>query len=189
MRKWNLTGPIANPLMCTASQPGYPISVTMAYVAPPRPQETIQKFKNRLYGVLLTIVTTGNGTRELRIARKYQGFAWQRVWTNVQTTGRSDPIISTWYAGIHEIIPANERLAAIHLTTTTSYVRCRTTDTLLHRLIVCEETSDMDLDKNQDSGNTTYTLQIHTGGVDPTPVSPSFAPQKQAAIIWIVAHQ
>jgi len=70
-------------------------ALDMAYVAPPGPQETMQKFKNRLYRVLLTMATTGNGTSELRIDRKYQGIAWQRVWTNVQTTGHSDPIKST----------------------------------------------------------------------------------------------
>jgi hypothetical protein len=111
----------------------------MAYAVTPGPQETMQKFKNRLNGLLLTMATTGNGTTELRIARKYPGIAWQRVWTNVHTTGLSDPIKSTWYAAIHEIIPTNERLAAIHLTTTTPCVRCGATDTLLHRQIACEE--------------------------------------------------
>jgi len=106
---------------------------------PPAPQETMKKFKIRLYGVLLKMATTSNGTSELRIARKYPGIAWQRVWKNVHTTGLSDRIKSTWYATIHEIIPTNERLAAIHLTTTTSCVRCGSTDTLLHRLIACEE--------------------------------------------------
>ena len=67
------------------------------------------------------------------------GIAWQRAWTNVHTTGPSDPIKSTRYVATLEIIPTNERLAAIHLTTTTSCARCRATDTLLHRLIACEE--------------------------------------------------
>jgi len=38
--------------------------------------------------------------------------------------------------------------------------------------------SDMDLDKNQDTGNTTHTPQTHTRGVDPTPDFPSLAPPK-----------
>jgi len=53
------------------------------------------------------MATTSNGTSELRITRKYLGIAWQRVWTNVHTTGLSDPIKSTWHAAIHEIIPTN----------------------------------------------------------------------------------
>ena len=83
----------------------------------------MKKFKNPLYGVLLTMTTMSNGTSELRSARKYPGIAWQRVWTNVHTTGLSDTIKSTLYAAIYEIIPNNERLAAIHLTTSTSCVR------------------------------------------------------------------
>ena len=143
MKKRRLTGPITNP----SNVHGLPTGISfirhyalgMAYVAPPDPQETMQKFKNHLYGVLLTMATTDKGTSELRIARKYPGIAWQRVWTNVNTTGLSDPIKSTWYAAINEIIATNERLAGIHLTTTTSCVRCGATDTLLHRLIACEE--------------------------------------------------
>jgi len=74
MRKWNLTGPIANP----PNVHGLPTGISyirhyaldMAYVPPPGPQETMKNFKNRLYGVLLTMAITSNGTSELRIARK-----------------------------------------------------------------------------------------------------------------------
>jgi len=144
MRKWNLTGPIANPRNVHSLPTGISYirhyALDMAYVAPPGPQKkTTQKFKNRIYGVPLTMASTGNGTSKLRITRKYIAIAWQRVWTNVHTTGLSDPIKSTRYAAIHEIIPTNECSAAIHLTTTTSCLRCGATDTLLHRLIACEE--------------------------------------------------
>jgi len=79
MRKWNLTGPIAKP----PNVHGLPNGITyirhyaldMAYVPLPGPQETMKKFKNRLYGVLLTVATTSNGTSELRIARKYPRIA------------------------------------------------------------------------------------------------------------------
>jgi hypothetical protein len=67
----------------------------MTYVPPPGPQETLKKFKNRLYGVLLTMATRSNSTSELRIARKYPGIEWQQVWANVHTTGLSDLIKST----------------------------------------------------------------------------------------------
>jgi len=36
----------------------------------------------------------------------------------------------------------------------------------------------MDLDKNQDSGNTTHTPHTHTRGMDPTPDLPSLDPSK-----------
>jgi len=94
----------------------------------------MKKFKNQLYRMLITMATTSIGSSELR-------FVQQRVWTNVHTTGLSDHIKTGWYTAVHEIVPTNERLAAIHLTTTMSCVRCWATDTLLHRLIFCEEGS------------------------------------------------
>jgi len=79
MRKWNLTGPIANPPNVHGLPTGIPYirqyALDMAYVPPPGPQETMKKFKNRLYGVLLTMGTTSIGTSELRIVRKYTGIA------------------------------------------------------------------------------------------------------------------
>jgi len=91
MRKWNLTGSIANPPNAHGLPTRIPYirqdALDMAYVPPPGPQETRKKFKNRLYRVLLTMATTSIGTSELRIVRKYPGIAWQQVWTNVHTTG------------------------------------------------------------------------------------------------------
>lgn len=125
----------------------------------------------------------------MRIARKYPGIVWQRVWRNVHTTGHSDPIKSTWYAAIHEKIQTNERLAAIHLTTITSSARCGATDTLLHRLIACGE------------GTVIWTwtktriaaiLLIHPKHIPGSgPYARPFVtapPKRQAAIIWIVSH-
>ena len=195
MRKWNLTGPIANPPNVHSLPTGISYirhyALDMPYVAPSGPQETMQKFKNRLYGLLLTMATTCNCTGELWIARKYPGMAWQRVWTNVHTIGLSDPIKSTCYAAIHEIIPTNERLVAIHLTTTTSCVRCGATDKQLHRLIACEE------------GPVIWTwtktriaaiLRLYPKHIRlEWTLRPNFhhcppPTQKQAAILWIVAY-
>ena len=115
--------------------------------------------------------------------------AWQRVWTNLHTTGHSDSINSTWYAAIHDILPANERLATIHLTTTKSCARCRATDTLLHTLIACEE--------GQVIWNWTKTRLAAILCVHPKHIPgewtlrPNFhhwPSQKHAAIRWIVAH-
>jgi len=83
MRKWNLTRPIANPPNVHSLPTRIPYirqyALDMAYVSPPGPQETIQKFKTRLYSALLQKANTGNSTSDLRIARKYPGIAWQRV--------------------------------------------------------------------------------------------------------------
>ena len=73
MRKWNLTGPIVTPHvhgLPTGISYIHHYALDIAYVTPPGPQETVQKFKNLLCRVLLTMAATGNGTSELRIARK-----------------------------------------------------------------------------------------------------------------------
>ena len=59
--------------------------------------------------------------------------------TVLQTERSRIRIKSTWYAAIHDIIPTNERLAAIHLTNTKSYTPCGATDTLQHRNAKYEE--------------------------------------------------
>jgi len=47
----------------------------------------------------------------------------------------------------------------------------------------------MNLDKNQDIGNTTHKNHTHTRGMDTTPDITSLPPpQREFAIIWIVAH-
>ena len=134
------------------------------------------------------MATTRNCTSELRIARKYPGIAWQRVWTNVHNTGLSDTIKSTLYAAIHEIIPKKERLGSnsSHHNNVLREMRGNRYTTASANCLR-GRTSDVDLDKNQDSGSTTHTPQTHTRGMDATPDLPSLAPQKQAAIIRIVA--
>ena len=156
---------------------------------PAGPTRNNAKFKYRLYGVLLTMVNTGNGTSELQIGRQYPGLSWPRVWTNAHATGLSDSIKSTWYAAIHDIIPTNERLATIHLTTTTSCARCGATDALLDRLIECDEGPVV---WTWTRARIVAVLRLHPKHIpEGWTLRPNFhqwPPQKQAAIVWIVAH-
>jgi len=94
MRKWNLTGPIANPPNVHGLSTGIPYIRQNALDMANKHTRNHENSKNRPYRVLLTMATTSIGTSELRIVRKYPGIAWRRVWTNVQTTGHSDRIKS-----------------------------------------------------------------------------------------------
>ena len=99
------------------------------------------------------------------------------------------PQNSTSNAAMHDIVPTNERLAAIHLKTTTSCARCGATDTLLHRLTECEEGPVIwawtrariaaILHVNLKHMSEEWTLR---------PIFHYWPPQKQAAIVWIVTH-
>jgi hypothetical protein len=53
----------------------------------------------------------------------------------------TEEIKTAWYTANHEIIPTNERPAAIHLVDTDGCRRCGRQDTLIHRLSECIETA------------------------------------------------
>jgi len=76
MNNWDLAGPIANlpnvhdlptEISCIRHY-----AMDMAYVPSPDPHETMQKFKQRIYGVLLTMVNTGNSTASCGSPANYQ---------------------------------------------------------------------------------------------------------------------
>jgi len=50
-----------------------------------------------------------------------------------------EQIKPTWLMVIHELIPKNERLAAIRLTATDRCCQCERPDTLQHRLTECNK--------------------------------------------------
>jgi len=132
----------------------------------------------------------GKSSSELRIASNYPRISWPRVCANLHAAGLSDSIKSTWYAAIHDIIPTNERLAAIHLTTTTSCSRSGAADTLLHRLTVSEEGPVI---WTWTRARIAAILRVHPKYISEEwtlrPIFHYWPPQNQAAIVWIVAHQ
>ena len=62
-----------------------------------------------------------------------------RVWTTLHTAWIPERLKSLWYTVIHDIVPTNERLAAIHLSDTELCNQCGKTDTLQHRITDCCE--------------------------------------------------
>jgi hypothetical protein len=161
----------------------------MAYVTPLGPRESTKAFKKRLCGVLLMMLTTSKDLSEMRIVRKYPTLPWQRVWANLRTAGLSDTIKSTWYAAIHDIVPTNERLAAINLATTTTCSRCGTTDTLQHRITECEEGAVI---RNWTRARTAAILRVDNKYVSEEwtlrPIFQFWPPQRHAVILWMIAH-
>jgi len=79
------------------------------------------------------------GAPELRIVRKYPGIPWRRIWTNLRASVVPGTVKSVWFAAIHDIVPTNDRLAAIHLTKTSSCTRCGEPDSIQHTITECTE--------------------------------------------------
>jgi hypothetical protein len=73
-------------------------------------------------------------TPEMRVTQKHPTVPWTRVWNILHTAWVSEHIKSLWYTVIHDLIPTNEHLAAIHLTETDRCSQCGKVDTLQHRL-------------------------------------------------------
>ena len=71
---------------------------------------------------------------EMRVIQKHPTVPWTRVWYTLHTALLSERLNSLWYTVIYELIPTNERLAAIHLTETDRCNQCGEPDTLQHRL-------------------------------------------------------
>jgi hypothetical protein len=79
----------------------------------------------------------------MRITKLHPTTDWAKVWSNLHTTRSSDTLKATWYMIIHDILPTNERLHAIHLTV---YSRCRTcgeNDTIKHPIAECDEGAEI----------------------------------------------
>ena len=111
----------------------------MAYVTPYSTDETRKHFKHPIYAVLLCMAEAALGPSEPRIVCKHPENNWKPIWTNLYTTGLTDTLKSTWYIAIHDLIPTNDRLAAIHLTDTHNCSRCGQPDSLQHRITDCKE--------------------------------------------------
>jgi hypothetical protein len=187
LKAWDLVGQQANPPN-TGRIPNRLAylrhhAIDMAYIAPPGPDETHRHFIERLYNTLQQMATAGRETLKMRVFRKYP------VWRNLHTFGVSEEIRFEWYSAIHDIIPRNIRLAAIHLMDTDVCRQGGKPDILTHRLTECADgTAIWGWTRHQ------VAMMLRT---DPRHVStewifcPHFhlwPPQRQRATLWTLAH-
>ena len=79
------------------------------------------------------------GKPQMRIHQLWKDTDWLQVWKNLGEAPVPDQMRWIWYQVIHDIIPTNVRLQRIKMTPTNICQRCAETDTLEHRLNVCDE--------------------------------------------------
>ena len=101
--------------------------------------QMMSKQRIRTYGTLKDIQSNTQKIDVIRVVRKNPDVNWKRVWTNLHTAWISDVQRSTRYMVIHDLIPTNDRLAAIKLTETNRCSTCDAIDTTQHRLTQCRE--------------------------------------------------
>jgi hypothetical protein len=101
----------------------------------------------------------------------------------------SDNQRSTWYMVIQDLIPTNDRLAAIKLTETTRCSTCDGIDTAQHRLTRCGESK---LIWNWTRARIAAITRTNSIDVPETwTTKPDFRiwpPQRHKAIMWMTAH-
>jgi len=133
---------------------------------------------------------TNNGAEpcRLRVVRKCPDIDWERVWKNLHSRVLSASLTSTWYVVIHEIVPTNDRLEAIHLSPTSARSNCGQEDSIPHRIRLWRRPDHMELGTDEMGiilrMDPKYTFKEWT-------LRPFFIfwpRQRQAAILWIQAH-
>jgi len=193
MHKWALDGPISNP----PAAHGFPtalnylqqFAIDMAYIPPHQPREARKAYKHRIYDTLHYMANNDAEPCSLRIVKKCPNAEWGRVWKNLHSRALSDYLTSTWYVTVHDIFPINDRLAAIHLTPTSTCPNCRQEDSIQHRITDCG--------KGPVIWNWTQMKLGMILCVSPNyipkdwTIHPAFTfwpPQRHATILWILAN-
>jgi len=78
----------------------------------------------------------------MRIVKKWPTIDWKAVWPNLVETPSLESDIVHWYKVIHDVIPTNDRLHCIRMSSTDGCNECHKKDTLIHRLTECDEGRD-----------------------------------------------
>ena len=161
----------------------------MEYIPPPTQTESRHTFKRRIYSTLLQLYKNENPESEMRITRKNPTVIWKRVWRNLHNNGLTAPIKSVWYAAINDILPTHDRLTEIHLVPTNMCPRCNNPDSVLHRITDCSEGSVQWTWTKKKLGIILRTEPKHIPKEwTICPDIKLWPPQRQAAVIWIVAN-
>jgi hypothetical protein len=75
--------------------------------------------------------------RRVRVEEALPNTNWARVWSNIQSRTLSMRARSHWFMAVHDIVPTNNRLHAIHRAPSDRCQFCGKWDTILHRLTTC----------------------------------------------------
>jgi len=129
----------------------------------------------RLYETLRTIKLTTDPPRNVRVTMLYLTTNWDRVWSNLHATWAPDAMKVNWFKVIHDILPNNERLHAIRLTSSALCSTCGERDNVMHRITMWLGAGNLGMDEG------THLLDItHRCGLDPQRVDRPTAVQALA---------
>jgi hypothetical protein len=147
MRYRNLTGRQGNPPQAMQI-PGtfaylHCYAIDMAYIQNTERHEAPSSMSKHMYNTLREMALTVNGDSGVRIMTMHPTEPWDTVWKNLHDVWTPVEVKSTCFQVIHDLIPTNARLARLRLRDTDKFPLCGRTDTLLHRLMECNDMADI----------------------------------------------
>ena len=162
--------------------------VDMAYMSTTDLTGSCKIIKKSMYATLHHIATNGN-PMQMRIIRHNPGIAWQRVWSNLHNSGLPPDITSMWYKAINDILPTHNRLVTIHLVPDNKCPRCQNPDSILHRIVEC---NDGTLQWGWTKQKLALILRTEPKHIPKEwTILPDFhiwPPQRHAAVTWMIAN-
>jgi hypothetical protein len=96
-------------------------------------------YKRRITSTMTLILSMTVAPPIMSIERLWPDTYWTKVWRNIQAAPVSEHMKAQWYIITHDLLPTNERLHKIRLSTTDKCRHCNMTDTLSHRRSECGE--------------------------------------------------
>ena len=141
LRHWGLNKPSKNPpdRNVIPARIDYirVLAIDSAYIEQQGQSESVNVYKRRLYNTLQILLRDTTELAGMRITRLWPDEDWRTIWKNLHTAPIPKTTKGEWYRIIHDVIPTNERLHKIRLSTTDRCRLCNGKDTLQHRLIEC----------------------------------------------------
>jgi hypothetical protein len=111
----------------------------MAYVLSLITTHNRKTFKKGIDDSLTYMETNKHKSPELRIVKKVPTAPWSVIWKNLHSTAVLEKVKSARYTAIHDIVPTNDRLAAIHMMDSISCSQCEEQDSIQHKINECGE--------------------------------------------------
>ena len=143
MKYWSLGARIGNP--------PYPLGISgklqylrtfardSAYIPGQGETESKRAYKLRIYETLRALSIAETPQQKMRVETIWPNADWRQIWDKLMQATTSEADKAEWYKVVHDVIPTNERLHRIKITSTALCGDCGTRDTLLHRLTECGE--------------------------------------------------
>jgi hypothetical protein len=165
------------------------LALDSAYIEKQGHRETVKEYRRRIYNTLKTLLRDTTEPAAMRKTRLWPEQYWETIWENLHMARIPKTAKGKWYCIIHDILPTNERLHKIRLSTTDRCRICNEKDTLKHRTTGCGKGTRMwgwtrEKIATMMRMDQRYILEEWT-------VRPQFKlwpPQRHRAILWMLAQ-